>query len=696
MKSLHFCITYLLASQSLACLDPTAGLAAETPKPQRPGGAIEKAFVSFRLGVNRWYLPETRYEQLLELFEKHKGVADELTFFTSATHPPVPLEEMRRRAEILRGRMAQARALGYRAGINVLATIGHHEENLPHSLDGDYTRVTDINGAVSRGTFCPNDPRFQEYVRELYRIVVSADPDYIWLDDDIRLAGHMPVGQTCYCDRCLEIFGDACGTKYTRASLREAFANGTLEQRLALRKAWLAHNRATIGRLLQLIERTVHEAKPGLPLGFMTGDRFYEGYDFDRWAETLAGPERSAVYWRPGGGFYEDSWTAGLAGKSHDIGRQVSVLPPWVLSIQSEIENFPYQRLKKSAHITVLEAASHMAAGCTGAAFNVLSGYDEPLDEFEPMVARIRKARPFFDLLARHLGRAQPLGVWAAWNKDTFAAMDLVGGDYQAPQIWEIGLPAAYAPQGAAVTLLFSQSALALSKEEITQVLSSGVYTDADTLELLNRMGFGELTGLAPGPPIANDCIEILTDHSLNGPFSGRLRDCRQSFYHIPARGIEKTDPKAEILARLIDYAGEEKASASLAIFENRLGGRISVSGYFPWVSVHSLPKSSEMKSLFRWLSRDRLPAYVASYHKVNLWVRRKASGGLAIVLINASFDPAVELALAVLTECERAKAIDMDLSERTLERTARDGPYSRFVIPLVEPWSARLVLLER
>jgi len=25
-----------------------------------------------------------------------------------------------------------------------------------------------------------------------------------------------------------------------------------------------------------------------------------------------------------------------------------------------------------------------MAAGCTGAAFNVLSGNDEPLDEFEP------------------------------------------------------------------------------------------------------------------------------------------------------------------------------------------------------------------------------------------------------------------------------------------------------------------------
>ncbi len=695
MKTIRAQIAVLIAGL-FACTAGSVRGAGEGSAP-RPGEAgIERAFLSFRLGVNRWYLPETRYEELLEILERHKGVADELTFFTSATHPPIPLDEMRRRSEILKGRMERARARGYRAGINVLSTIGHHEENLPNSLDGDYTRLTDSNGAVCRGAFCPNDPLYQEYVRELYRIVVAADPDYIWLDgrNDIRLAGHMPVGQTCFCDRCLEIFGKERGTKYTRETLKAAFAEGSLEERFALRKAWLAHNRATIGRLLALIERTVHEAKPGLPLGFMTGDRFYEGYDFDRWAEALAGPERSPVYWRPGGGFYEDSWTPGLAGKSHDIGRQVSLLPPWVLSIQSEIENFPYQRLKKAARMTVLEAASHIGAGCTGAAFNVLSGYDEPLEEFEPMIARIRKARPFLDLLARHLGRAPPLGLWAAWNKDTFAALDLVGGDYQAPQLWEIGLPAAYGPEGASATLLFKQAALALSKEELARALSSGVYTDAETLELLNQMGFGELTGLAAGSSLPSDCIEILTDHPLNGPHSGRLRDCRQSFYHVPAREIRPTDPKAEVLARLIDYAGKEKAAASVAIFENRLGGRICVSGYFPWVSVHSLPKSSQMKSIVRWLSRDRLPAYAASYHKVNLWVRRQPGGRLAIAFVNASFDPAEELVLCVLTESERATAIDMDANELVLKKTGGDGPYARFAIPFVEPWSARLVLV--
>jgi hypothetical protein len=698
------------ASAAFAILVLTATIAAATdrasaadPGPQTKPTTIERAFISFRIGTPQW-LPDNRYRELLALFEKHKGVTDEITFFTSFTHPPLPLDEMRRRCEVLARRMPEARTLGYRTGINVLSTMGHHNENLPNSLAADYTRVTDIHGNVSQGSFCPNDPRFQEYVGELYRIVARTGPDYIWVDDDVRLAGHMPVGLTCFCDHCLAVFAKESATKHTRASLKAALSEGPAEQRLALRKAWLAHNRGTIARLLGLIERTVHEVKPGLPLGFMTGDRFFEGYDFDRWADVLAGPDHAPVYWRPGGGFYEDSSTPGLVGKSHDVGRQVSWLPESVLSIQSEIENFPYQRLKKAANITALEAASHIGAGCTGAAFNVLSGNDEPLDEFEPMVARLHRARPFYDLMARHLGRATPVGVFPVWNKDIAAASDLAGGDWfsfgylapfgLAPQALEIGLPTAYSPRGAAASFLFEQSIATLSKDEITKVLSTGVYMDAETLDRLNRMGFQELTGLAVERSLPIDCIEELSVHPLNGPFAGRQRDCRQSFNHQAGHALKKVDPKAQTLARLVDYGGKEMAATSMGVFENRLGGRVCVGGYFPWSFWHSLSKSSQMKSVLRWLSRDRLPAYVASYHKVNLWARQPEGAPLAIAMVNSSFDPGEDLTLAILTEADEVRVYDMDAKESLVRASGRDGPYRRFVLPRVEPWTARLVVV--
>jgi len=668
-------------------------------KPARAAGP-QRAFISFRIGTPQW-MPPNRFDELLGLFEKHKGVTDEITLFLSATHPPLPLDEAKRRCELAAVRMAAARKLGYRLGINVLATIGHHNENLPNSLQGDYTRLTDPDGNVCQGAFCPNDGRVRKYVGELYAAAAAAGPDYLWIDDDVRLAGHMPIHLTCFCDGCLAIFAREIGVRYTRPELKAAFTAGSMEKRLELRKAWLRHNRATIARLFELIERTVHGVRPGLPLGFMTGDRFYEGYDFDGWARVLAGPDPAEVLWRPGGGFYEDSWISGLAGKSHDVGRQVAMLPVEVLSIQSEIENFPYHRLKKAAHTTVLEAASHMAAGCTGAAFNVLSGNDEPLDEFEPLVARIREVRPFLDLLARHLGRSPLAGVWPAWGKDTAAACDLAGGNWSAfgrflgevPQTLEIGLPAAYARQGAAVTLLSDDSVRAFGKEEILKILAGGVYLDAAALSLLNELGYQDLTGLAVDRVFPIDCIEELSSHPLNGPFAGRQRDCRQSFYHLPGHALKKLDPRAEVLARLVDYSGREVAPASMAVFENRLGGRVCVAGYFPWTFVHSLSKSAQMKSVLRWLSRDTLPAYVESFHRINLWARVPGEGKVAIALTNSSLDPARELTLAVRTDRAELRVLDMAGRETLVRRTARDGPYGKFVLPAIDPWHMRLVV---
>jgi len=649
-------------------------------------------------------MPDQRFRELLALFEKYKGVTDEITFFTSFTHPDLPLEEMKRRCDLLARRIARAKALGYRSGINVLATMGHHEENLPNSLAGDYTPVTDIEGRVCRGSYCPNDPNLQQYVRQIYQYVAQANPDYIWVDDDVRLMGHMPVGLTCFCDHCLAIFAKESGTNYTRASLRSALIAGNPKESTAIRQAWLSHNRGTIHRLLALIEQTVHAAKPGLPLGFMTGDRFFEGYDFDHWAEALAGPNQSPVYWRPGGGFYEDSSLNGMVGKAHDVGRQISFLPASVRAIESEIENFPYQRLKKAAHTTAVEAAVHMGAGCSGAAFNVLSGNDEPLDEFEPLVARLRQARPFYDLMARHLGRARPMGLFTAWNKDQAAAGDFIshpgwamGHLNQSAQLLEAGLPAAYHPQGAAVTLLFPQSVAAMTPEQIRQTLAGGVYTDVETLNVLNQLGYQELTGMTAEQPHPVDCIEEFTSHPLNGPFAKRQRDCRQSFYRVSGYVgyvLKPLDPKVETLARLVDYGGKELSSCSMAVYENKLGGRICVGGYYPWDHLHSLSKTSQLKAVMRWLSRDRLPAYVASYHKVNLWVRETGNGRIAIALLNASLDAADGLELAVATTADTAHAFDMQAREQVIRARNSDGPYRRFILPAVEPWTMRLVVV--
>ncbi|HTN08811.1 hypothetical protein [Agriterribacter sp.] len=660
---------------------------------------VEKSFISFRIGPDQ-SLPEKRFNELIDLFDKYKGVTDDITFFSSVTHAPLPLDVFESRIKTIKDRMALARKRGYRTGVNILTTIGHHNEDLPHSLKGDYTNMTGINGNISQGAFCPNDAKMQEYISAIYKITADSDPDYIWIDDDVRM-GHMEIGYGCFCDNCLKIFKDESGIQYTRESILKAFNEGLVKDKLKVRNEWLQHNRNTISRLFKLIEKTVHEVNPNISLGFMTGDRFFEGYDFSNWAKILSGPNNTAVMWRPGGGFYQDNVTGELSGKSHDIGRQVSQLPDEVENIQSEIENFTYQRLKKAANIVVLEAASHIAAGSRGAAFNVLSFYDEPLTEYEPLLKKLQDARPFFDLMVNKFGRAKVQGVSALWNKDSYSSENMDGGNWLSggnpaiePEMYDIGIPASYAEDSARVILLNGSNVLTYSKKQLEEILSGSVYMSAEVLQLLNNMGLSHLTGFTVKNSKAVDCIEQFSDHFLNGSFAGSKRDNRQSFYKSLAYSLEKTDAKAEVLSYLTNYSDED-LGITMGVFENEKGGRICVSGYYPWSFMSNLSKSNQIKSVMRWLSKDTLPSYIKSFHKTNLWHRDLEGGNLALAITNASFDEAGDIEVMIRTNKKLIRVFDMKCKETVIPSSGTDGPYQKFIIPYVDAWQIRLVMCE-
>jgi hypothetical protein len=660
---------------------------------------IDNAFVSFRVAIPVW-MRENRFNELLALFEKYKGVTDEVTFFTSETHSCLTLETIRERAGILAGRMVEVRKLGYRTGINHLTTIGFFKENAAQSLQENYGQRTFIDGRTDVGGRCSNDPKMQNYIRELYQIITAAAPDYIWLDDDIH-AG------VCFCEHCLDRFAKIAGRRYSREELKAAFSEGSVDSKLDLRKKWLEHSRRTFGDLVKLVENTVHAISPKMPLGLMTGDRFHEGYDFDHWAELLAGPAKADVKWRPGEGFWNDEKMPELIEKSHSIGRQVSFLPDTVRNIQSEIENFMYQRLKKANKITALEPAVYIAAGSMGAAFNVLAPHDQPQDEYEPLVAELHKSRPFYDLLVKTFGRSKPQGIYTGWNKDTLAAANLLQGDWfagevrkiagcQTGEIFEIGLPAAYRLENAQATLLVGESVRSFAPDTIEQILSGGVYLDAGALTTLNQMGYGELTGFEVERFHDADCHEQLVAHPLNGPFAGRDRDGRQSFswcgWNIPAAALIARDKQSQVLSRLMNYAHQEVASCTSGVFENRRGGRVCVAGYVPWTFLQYLSKSSQMKSIFRWLSKETIPAYIGSFHKINLWTRIPADGRQTIALLNGSLDPAENAELMIKTDRKEITLYDMNCNPRTITATGKDSVYQKFILPEIPPWQMMLV----
>lgn len=664
---------------------------------------IDKAFMSIRIPTQRW-LNGSMFAEVLDLLDANKGVVDELALFSGFTHPPLPLETVYNYSPAMKAAILAAKARGYGCGVNILSTMGHHSENLDNSLQGDYTRRTDLDGKICPGSFCPNDESFvREYVVPLYTVITQTQPDFIWIDDDVR-SGHGGIGPDCFCAHCLVEFAKLSGTLYTRETIADRLNNGDPQEKLAFRKLWLQGKRDTVNRLFETIEKTVHGINPAVKLGFMTGERYADGYDFDTQAGILAGPEKQEVMWRPGGGFYRDTSPKEMAGKAHDIGRQIALLPQDVRSIQSEIENFNYEALGKSIHINAAEVSAYIAAGCTGAALNIMNLYEDIALEKGHLLKEIKTLRPFYDALAAAQGRLLTQGVFTGWNKDSEAACNLRGKWFGPPEginphfadeWFEIGIPMAYSPEQAQMAMFRSFSPYSFTEEHLLGWLAKGVYLDGPALETLNEMGYGALTGFKVTGYNEIDCIEVLNDHTLNAGQQGRMRDCRQSFWQYPCAMLEPTADGAQSLAKAVDYGDKIKAACSMGVFENKLGGRVCVAGYYPWSFVLSHAKSEQCKSVVRWLTKDALPAYVSSLHKVGLWARANNGGQKILTLLNQSMDTAEGLSLKVLTDKNILRVLDKNMTETVVPCTATEGVYKVFVLPALPAWSMAMAVTE-
>ncbi|MEI6520662.1 MAG: hypothetical protein WCO98_11595 [bacterium] len=658
------------------------------------------AKMSFRVSSNIWSNPE-RCRELLVFLRDYPAVS-EVAFFTGFTHPPLPLEVIRSRAQVLNDVVPMFRDAGYCSGINHLSTLGHLDENLENSLREPWQHLVNIDGAVSKSCYCASDPDMQEYIKESYRLLAATGAEFIWVDDDVRLESHPPtIHMGCFCERCVNSFGEQIGRKISRVELVVAFDSGTTADKLQLRQEWLRHNRQYISNLLSLIRDAVDEVNPVIKLGLMTGEISYSGYGFSECVDAMAGTRHIEVKWRPGGGFYEDSTPSGLLGKAHSVGRQNALIPLSVTDLQYEHENFPYQVLKKSSTIFTAECAASIGAGCTGVALNCMGISPDPLDEYHPWFAGVQSAKEFLDFAADTFKRSECEGVWHAFTRDHVAATALDttwtnatiwGGDLGvANELYEIGIPAAYSVNGARVTVLSANTVGDFTREELVKILSGGVLMDALALQKMIEMGLQEYIGWSIRGIKEKDTIEVLTGDSINGRFAGWQRDCRPSFWASTTHLLQPLTAQSRPLCEIIDFTPNNFGTCS-GVFENSLGGRVAILGYYPWQSLQSLAKSSQMKSLCRWLSGETLPAYISSLHKATVWCRRTPDGQPAQMVLNASIDIAVNMTIQLQGDVKSIWCHHLQSEPVKIERAAVDSKYSAFILPAIGPWQAAVL----
>lgn len=661
---------------------------------QQHTGEVANARLAFRIIPAQWETDQ-QFATLLEFLKTHRKAVDEIALFDQ-TFPPNaagPLEGLERSASKLKERMAELREAGFKSvGINVLVTLGHGD--VPGGFLPPLTVPPAVghDGTVSASCVCPNSEAFRSYIKQRYALMARVNPDFIWVDDDMRGSHHGPR-YPCFCADCVKKFGRA-PNRVSLVKQLNAPRNG------ALRREWSEFMAASLEGVTKDIGDALREANPKVEVGLMTigySHSTYAGYPITRMAKALG-----AVRGRPGHGYYTDDSPRMLLGKALDVGRQVRDYPPEVRIIEYELENYPYIALDKATRTVLNESTVALMMGSNGIAFNALKDQTGTLEDYEPLMRGIAAERSVWDSLVRACEGLPLGGLWPADHPSLMANREVdAQGWFDEPrpyninrplQVAEMGIPLTSDPRTSAGTLLSGRIAEAFSTDELRSMLSKGVIMDGAALRVLWARGLGEFAGVKPGVSCPNGVIERLAEHRLNGPYAGDARDALVG----PADEVFALEPVGqgvEVLSRLIRYDGADMGPC-LTIYTNTLGGRVAVTTYAPWHRLGRGAKKRQVVAVADWVANGKLPALIEQTERLAPFVRVSADGRrVAAVLLNTSFDPTAGLALRLRAQPVRMFLVSPHGSQPLAVRRS-EGEVT-VTVPSVPAWSTAVLVSE-
>ncbi|MHB0859172.1 MAG: hypothetical protein ACYC5M_16600 [Anaerolineae bacterium] len=659
----------------------------------------QKLTLSWRIGLLEWETNEA-FDRLLALLGGHRNVVDEIALFETNTHHLyIPLDDYMRRMALAAQRLDVLRQTGIPSvGINVLCTMGHINEAWSYMPPLPFQAMVGHDGGISTCCACPNTPALRAYVRAKYELVAKARPDFIWVDDDIRM-DHHGIDWGCFCPTCLALFAEQAGHSMTREELVLAFDEPDQGR---LRALWVEQHIDSIESLLAEVGDAVRRVDPQIAMGLMTtgaARTTYAGQAFDRWFTALG-----ATKARPGGGFYTDATPMDMYGKALEGGFQRAILPASVVDVQYELENFPYQRLKKSVTTVVNECSLALAYGLNGLALNML-GTPTTHEDIMPWVEAIPAAQPMWQQWVAHTAGLPTAGLWPAWSPQMMARHMVRPGERwlgSAPErdfgrlkvLGEIGLPLAADTPGCA-TVLGGQVADAFSDDELQAMLKGGVLMDSTALEVLTTRGLGHLTGVRLAQRLDNGLMERFTDDALNGHVAGERRDARIEFWGNALGMGDVLEPLAadvRILTTIEDYFYRTRGPGMTA-FENALGGRVVVMGYAPWIYLHSVGKRLQLQNAADWISHNTVPVRVDETVPLVSVARVSADRKRgAVMLLNAGLDAIATATVHLRLPVGKIRLLMCGQEERVLEALP-EATGSCLTLRNLAPWSLCVLL---
>jgi len=656
--------------------------------------------IAQRLGYPAW-LDDRIHQETMEFMKKYTDTVDEIAVFSRSGHNDRAdaLEELRRDLPKLRKGMQDFRDLGFKSvGVNVLVTIGHIDEvsgegSLP------FQKIVGYRGDTSYVCCCPNHEDFLQFTEEKYRLYAQAKPDFIWVDDDIKIFWN-GVKFGCFCPECLRKFNEKYGCAYDRETLVREME---IPENTCLRAKWVQDVSDRITNLLARIKKAIREVDPDMPLGFMTQRpswSTYNGMDFPAWFTAL-----DAVKGRPGEGYYFDTVPDDVILKTLSTAQQAFEYPETVTDIQYELECFPTFTWQKSQRMKVTEVLLAIGQGMNGVLLNNEAASFK-FDGLDGQYVLYREYRPVMEAYLDGVNGGRTGGFWPAFSCKYDQRRRLTDGDSffmtlentpkhdvtAAYAFAKMGIPMTMDRKGAWGAILTGELSQGFSDEELLEMLKGAVIITGDAVEPLLRRGFGKYIGVEP---IGKGDLALRERYDLTEPVNFGMktpyRDVRPAFFGGTAVYFKAVQPGVRVLSVIENHATGEDLGIGTSVFENELGGCICVMGYAPFLMANDVNRFVHLQGVAAWLLGEKQTAKLVTPGKTLLFVRENGkSVGLCVMQMTLDKGEGMEAAVR-----GAEKIFWLNGAEKVELACQKQDGWTVFTLPTLEPYTPVFLLAE-
>lgn len=305
-------------------------------------------------------------ERVFAAQDRHPGLIEEIWFCGCGDEFGLPAEQGKAAAaENLKAREL-CRARGIRFSYQQGVTLGHGPDDMKRPGFPDDAWVVDRDGRIRYGLFCCTSPFVKDYSREKAKAIMSAlKPDSYWPDDDLRMSKLPKAPSSCFCARCLRLFGARVGRTFDRAGLLAALEGPSASAEI--RRAWVDFNADMLGAYAKVYREAADAVSPETIVCQQTSGaaNAVNGESYRTILESYNGDGKGTGT-RPGGGYYSDQDPFALIGKLITVAKDAARTSklPFVKQICYEAETWPHIGSLKSPGGLMSECAFAIAVGC--------------------------------------------------------------------------------------------------------------------------------------------------------------------------------------------------------------------------------------------------------------------------------------------------------------------------------------------